>query len=618
MVSVAEVFDSGVRAGTVEIVHPLLPLLGRAALVAAASAVIALLVFVPIRLLPLRALARSEEQLGAVSRTAPDAIIAIRADGTIRSWNPAAERIFGLAEADALDRALAELVEPASRDTLGTALADITGAGTGPDHTRTLELRGRRADGHVMPIELSCSGWTAGGLAYATVIARDISDRKLAEDALIRARESALEASRLKSEFLANMSHEIRTPMNGVIGMTELLLDTDAHRRAARVRRDGARAPAEALLALINDILDFSKIEAGKLDARADRRSTCASTVARAPCRRSRPARRRRRGSSWPADVAPDVPDGCRGDAGRLRQVLLNLVGNAIKFTERGEVVRAGRRARAGATDEAPLALRRRATPASASPPTSSGGSSRRSPRPTARPPAATAAPASAWRSRAQLVELMGGQIGSRARPGQGSTFHFTVRVRARRAARAGAARGRLARLAGLPRAGRRRQRDQPPHPRGAARQLGMRADRWSSSGRGGPGCAATASRQGAPFRLVLLDAHMPEHGRLRAGRADARPTRRSAALDAHDAHVGRRTGQHARAVPRARGSPRYLTQAVKPVRAARARSLAGARPGARAGLRSHGATACRSRAGAGSAILLAEDNAVNQKLGGG
>ena len=88
--------------------------------------------FVPIRLLPLRALARSEEQLGAVSRTAPDAIIAIRADGTIRAWNPAAERIFGLAEAEALDRALAELVEPASRDTLGTALADITGAGTGP------------------------------------------------------------------------------------------------------------------------------------------------------------------------------------------------------------------------------------------------------------------------------------------------------------------------------------------------------------------------------------------------------------------------------------------------------------------------------------------------------
>ena len=423
VVTAAELFDSGVRAGTVEIVRSLRPLLARAALIAAASAVIALLVFVPLRLLPLRALARSEEQLGAVSRTAPDAIIAIRADGTIRSWNPAAERIFGLAEADALDRALADLVEPVSRDTLGTALADIM-AGTGPDRTRTLELQGRRADGQVMPIELSCSGWSAGGLAYATVIARDISDRKLVEDALIRARESALETSRLKSEFLATMSHEIRTPMNGVIGMTALLLDThltaEQREYAVTVRRSG-----ESLLAIINDILDFSKIEAGKLTLEP-MPFALRNTVAELLKTASPLAHAKELELTY--DVSPEIPDGVEADAGRIGQVLLNLVGNAIKFTERGEVavlVTPG-----GASGDGVLlnfAVRDTGVGISAEQQErifdafaqADGSNTRRY--------GGTGLGLAISR---RLVELLGGQIWVESQVGQGSTFHFAVHIR--------------------------------------------------------------------------------------------------------------------------------------------------------------------------------------------
>ena len=501
VVATAEVFDSGVRAGTVEIVHPLLPLLARAALIAAASAVIALLVFVPIRLLPLRALARSEEQLGAVSRTAPDAIIAIRADGTIRSWNPAAERIFGLAEADALDRALAEFVEPVSRDALGAALADITGAGTGPDHTRTLELRGRRADGHVMPIEMSCSGWTAGGLAYATVIARDISDRKLAEDALIRARESALETSRLKSEFLATMSHEIRTPMNGVIGMTALLLDThltaEQREYAVTVRRSG-----EALLAIINDILDFSKIEAGKLTLEPmpfALRNTVAEFLKTAgPLAHAK-------GLELTYDVSPEIPDGIEADAGRIGQVLLNLVGNAIKFTERGEVavlVTPGVASGDGVVLN--FAVRDTGIGISADQQRLIFDAFAQADGSTTRRYGGTGLGLAISR---RLVELLGGQLRVESQVGHGSTFHFAVHVRP--AALPAPA---------LPAVSMDRLRDLPvlvvdDHATNR-RLLAAFLNGWGARPTvvesGEAALATLAGPDGARFRLVLLDGAMP------------------------------------------------------------------------------------------------------------
>ena len=170
--------------------------------------------------------------------------------------------------------------------------------------------------------------------ALADSFNRSVEERGRSDD-LLRERHAADDANRAKSEFLANMSHEIRTPMNGVIGMLELTLDTSL----SPVQRDyltTARGSAESLVDIINDILDFSKIEAGHatLDAvEFSLRESIGDTV------RSLGHRADQKGLKFALEIAPDVPDGLIGDIGRLRQVIINLVGNAIKFTHEGEVL---------------------------------------------------------------------------------------------------------------------------------------------------------------------------------------------------------------------------------------------------------------------------------------
>ena len=460
------------------------------------------------------ALRVSERRFRTLTETLPQLVWTCRPDGSCDYLSRQWVEYSGIPESEMLDNRWVEVLHPEDRAWAMAYWRDAVEGRVSYD----LEYRIRGSDGRYRWFKTRGRPMRdeAGRIVQWIGTCTDIDDQKRAEEAERRAKEAAEAASRAKSEFLANVSHEIRTPMNAILGMTELAIETsgsDEQRQYLTI----VKSSADALLNVINDLLDFSKIEAGKLEldtAEFSLRQVLGETL------RALAIRAHKKGLELVCQIQPDVPDALSGDAGRLRQILLNLVGNAIKFTEEGEVVV---RIEAGPTDGAA----ERDSPEGRSGPSQVLGFSvsdtgigipldkqqkifqafeQEDNSMTRRYGGTGLGLSIAMR----LVALMHGEIGVESEPGRGSTFRFTARF-------------------GL-------QPDQPDRPlvRPLVELQGLRVlivddnatnrrilEGWFRGWRTEPAMVADgleafdalwrASASGRPFPLVVLDARMPD-----------------------------------------------------------------------------------------------------------
>ena len=544
-------------------------------------------------------------------------------EGYCLSVNPAAARNLGYEPGELIGRYLGDFLAPGARHHFAEYLARLARQETDSGLLLTLTKSGEER----IWLYRNSRYEEEGKAPYVIGHAQDVTELKRMERELQRAKELAEAASRAKSEFLANMSHEIRTPMNGIIGMTELLLGTEL----SPEQRDYAQTiqqSAEALLGVINEVLDLSRIEAGKLalDPVPFRLRENLGDILKTLAARAHEKR-----LELVSEIDPGVPDAFVGDLGRLRQVLINLVGNAIKFTERGEVV---------------VSVTGRALPDGDRAPGESQGLD---PTPGPQPPppsyelhfavadtgigippeqqrlifaAFTQADGSTRRRYGgtglgltiseQLASMMGGRIRVESEVGRGSTFHFTVRVDSQppgeedeRPAR------RLARLAGLPVLV---VDDNATNRRILTAMLAQWGLRPVMAASGAEALAALerARREGAPFALALLDVQMPElDGHMLAARIAARPELAATSL------VMLSSSDRPQSAARSQG-PGVAAHLIKPVKQTdllEAILAAVEAPAAPPVPASEPPAAGGDRPARRGRILIAEDNPINRML---
>jgi two-component system sensor histidine kinase/response regulator len=383
--------------------------------------------FIPVITMTLEAseqrLREVEQFYRSVLERSPDAFLVVDADGVIHLANEQCEKMFGYTRSELVGQKVEILVPDEVRAQHPQMRALFHREPTTRAMGALRDLHGRRKDGSLVPVDIALSPVPARdgvGIQVAASI-RDVTDRKQAEIELKEAKRKAEEATRLKSMFLANMSHEIRTPMNAIIGLSHLALKTSLTPKQrdyiSKVHNAGT-----SLLAIINDILDFSKIEAGKLDIEAtdfrlDDVITSVTTVTG--------QKATDKSLELLAHISPGIPQFLLGDPLRLGQILTNLVNNAVKFTERGEICvhadmlqHTGEKCQLrfsvrdtgiGMTKEQAAKLFQPFTQADMSTTRKHGG---------------TGLGLTVCR---RLVELMGGQIWLDSEPGMGTTFTFTV-----------------------------------------------------------------------------------------------------------------------------------------------------------------------------------------------
>jgi two-component system, sensor histidine kinase and response regulator len=364
----------------------------------------------------------NEDRLSTILTAAPEAIITTDDNGLISFWNPAAERLFGRTESEVLGKPIDPLISyNASKDMPISDLVEFYHKGIESFFHQVTEAKAYSKSGAEIDVDVSMAPFTKDGNRFTVGFVRDITKRKEAEEILRNAKEHAEETAQAKSAFLANMSHEIRTPLNAIIGMSHLALKTplDPKQRdyVAKIYNAGT-----TLLGIVNDILDFSKIEAGKLDLEnvdlvLDEVLNNVSTLV-AP-------KAQEKGLEFLFDIAGRVPPVLRGDPLRIGQILINLINNAIKFTEHGEIALSAdivesthdkmklrfevRDTGIGMTKEQSARLFNPFTQADQSTTRKYGG---------------TGLGLSICK---RLVDMMGGQIWLETDPGKGSRFTFTI-----------------------------------------------------------------------------------------------------------------------------------------------------------------------------------------------